>query len=138
VREFPLYNQKKKKKNSGKFTGKYKKGEDPKDAQRKGVVMSDKDFEISEEVCKIAEEVGHTESQVTLNWALQQPNTIPLVGVRTVEQLLDNLGALEFALSEEHIERLNLVSSFDLGFPHNIIGTSYQSCPWLKDSGTII
>jgi aryl-alcohol dehydrogenase-like predicted oxidoreductase len=99
--------------------------------------MSDKDYLIADEVVKVASEVKKTPSQVVLNWTLQKPNAFPLVGVRTVDQLKENLGALDFSLSKDQITRLDEVSKFELGFPHNFIGTSVKSCPWLKDGGVI-
>jgi diketogulonate reductase-like aldo/keto reductase len=43
---------------------------------------------------------------------------IPILGARTVEQLKDNIGALDVELSDEHLQRLDAVSAIDLGFPH--------------------
>jgi hypothetical protein len=39
-----------------------------------------------------------------------------------VEQLRDNLGALEVELDPAQRERLDVVSAIDLGFPHNFLG----------------
>jgi hypothetical protein len=40
--------------------------------------------------------------------------------------------ALEFTLSEDNMERLNLVAEFDVGFPQDFIGSSYETNPWVK------
>jgi aryl-alcohol dehydrogenase-like predicted oxidoreductase len=128
----------------GKLTGKYKRGhnqKEVKDAARNAVLptMTDKEYDVSETVCKIAEELKRTPAQVALNWILQQKN-VPsaLIGVRSIETLNENIKALEFTLSKEHMARLNEVSAIDLGFPHNFIGTSYQTCPWIKPAGVIV
>jgi len=122
----------------GKFTGKYKKGEKPEDAKRMGVTMSDKDYAIADEVCKIAQEIKRSAAQVALNWVLQRPERpTALIGCRTVAQLEDNLGALEFTLSKEHLQRLDDASKYELLFPHKFIGTSYQTNPWLKRGGVV-
>jgi len=128
----------------GKLTGKYKRGQNQKevkDAARNQVLptMTDKEYDISEGVIKIAEELKKTPAQVALNWILQQRH-VPsaLIGVRSIETLKENIGALEFTLSKEQMTKLNEISAIDLGFPHNFIGTSYQSCPWIKPAGVIV
>jgi hypothetical protein len=47
------------------------------------------------------------------------------VGARTLEQLQDNLGALEVSLSSSHVARLNDVSAIDLGFPHAMLASDH-------------
>lgn len=86
------------------------------ESMRKGQVNSlfkdPKNWRILDEVKAIAQECGKTPAQVALNWTLQKPGiTSPLLGVRTLEQLEDNLGALEFTLSGEQMARLDLVSN---------------------------
>jgi hypothetical protein len=40
------------------------------------------------------------------------------MGVRTLKQLEDNLGALDVALDDAQRRRLDQASAIDLGFPH--------------------
>ncbi|KAF9369888.1 hypothetical protein CPB97_003217 [Podila verticillata] len=82
-----------------------------------------KNWRIVDEVKAIAAEVGKTPAQVALNWTMQKPGiTSPLLGVRTMEQLEDNLGALEFTLSGEQMARLNAVSDpASWPFPHDVV-----------------
>jgi hypothetical protein len=47
--------------------------------------------------------------------------TAPVLGVRTVAQLTDNLGALDVELSAAHIARLNAVSEVPRVFPMDIL-----------------
>ncbi|MGH2593794.1 MAG: aldo/keto reductase, partial [Anaerolineae bacterium] len=42
----------------------------------------------------------------------------PILGARKESQIRDNLGCLEFELSEEQLQRLSDASPIDLGFPH--------------------
>ncbi|KAF9311544.1 hypothetical protein BG003_007310 [Podila horticola] len=71
-----------------------------------------KNWRILDEVRAIAAECDRTPAQVALNWTMQKPGiTAPLLGVRTMEQLEDNLGALEFTLSSEQMARLDQVSN---------------------------
>ena len=67
----------------------------------------------------VAREVGRSPSQVALNWVLNRPGVLSvIIGVRTLEQLEDNLGCLDVALDAGQLRRLEEVSTIDLGFPH--------------------
>ena len=60
----------------------------------------------------VAEEVGATANQVVYAWLAQgDPPVIPLVGASTVEQLEENLGALEVKLSREQMKHLDGASA---------------------------
>lgn len=69
---------------------------------------------------KIASEVGRTPAQVALNWVAQRPGVVStILGARTVEQLDDNLAALDFALSAEqrgHLDEVSAWKSYDLSY----------------------
>ena len=81
---------------------------------------SERNLRITEDVISIAEEIGRTPAEVALNWLLQKPGVCsPILGARTLEHLEANLRSLEFCLSEEHMERLDLQSRIELGFPHD-------------------
>jgi aryl-alcohol dehydrogenase-like predicted oxidoreductase len=108
---------------SGHLTGKYVKGDAAKTEGRvKGEAIPERFKTIAREVVKLAGEIGKSPAQVALQWLLRQPGvTSPILGARTREQLEDNLGCLDVALSDEHMRRLNEVSAFDLGFPHDFM-----------------
>jgi aryl-alcohol dehydrogenase-like predicted oxidoreductase len=77
---------------------------------------------IADEVKQIAGELGRTQAQVALAWTLVNPAvTSTILGVRTHEQLVDNLGALEVELTADQLSRLNAASAIDLGFPHEFL-----------------
>ncbi|KAF9941813.1 hypothetical protein BGZ67_003903 [Mortierella alpina] len=100
----------------GFLSGKHSKNMQDSSSKRQGFVKGhfkdDKNWQILDEVKAIAKECNRTPAQVAVNWMLQKPGiTSPLVGARTLEQLEDNLGALEFTLSEEQMARLDLVSN---------------------------
>ena len=60
----------------------------------------------------VAEEVGATANQVVLAWMVQSgPPVIPLVAASTVDQMRENLDALEIELSAEQMTRLNNTSA---------------------------
>ena len=109
---------------SGILTGKYKRDGSGEGRAALWGQIEEKKLAIAEEVAKIAGEIGCSSSQVALNWVRQQPGLmIPMIGARTVAQLEDNLGCLEFSLTEEHIGRLDQVSKIELGFPHDFLAS---------------
>lgn len=66
---------------------------------------------IMAEVVKVADEIGRPPVQIALRWLMQQKiTTIPLFSARTVEQLQEDLGACEFTLTEEQLQKLNHAS----------------------------
>ena len=96
-------------------------------ASRKGVIASSgllnaRSLAIAEVVAGIASEIGATSSQVALAWTLLNPAvTAPVLGARTLEQALDNLGALELTLSPGHIAQLDQGSRQQPIFPGRFI-----------------
>ena len=68
-------------------------------------------FEVIEVLCQLADEKGCTPGQLALSWCARQPGvTAPIIGARTMEQLSDNLGALEVDISDEDCRRLDEVA----------------------------
>jgi aryl-alcohol dehydrogenase-like predicted oxidoreductase len=60
--------------------------------------------------------------QVALAWLLAQPTVVaPIIGVRTPEQLGDNLGAVGWSLTDEELTRLQEVSAIEEGYPYRMI-----------------
>ncbi len=109
---------------AGVLSGKYNKDESAEGRAKQGAATDPHNLEITAEVIEVADEIGCTASQVAFSWARQQAGVIiPLLGVRNMEQLRDNLGCLEVTLSNEHLTRLDEVSRIDLGFPHDFLGS---------------
>jgi hypothetical protein len=46
---------------------------------------------------------------------------VPILGAKTVAQLRDNLGTLDFTLGPSQLEKLEADSKVDLGFPHDFL-----------------
>jgi len=87
--------------------------------------LSQRNLSIADTVNEIAKERGATSAQVAIAWVAAQQRRaeiIPIVGVRTVSQLNDNLGALELHLTPDELVRLDAVSAIELGFPHDFGG----------------
>lgn len=75
-------------------------------------------LKMAELVGEIANEIGCSSAQVATNWARQQaPNVIPIIGSRRLPQIEDNLRALDFPLSPDHLQRLNAANPLPAEYP---------------------
>ncbi len=75
----------------------------------------------------VAEETGRSSAQVALRWLLQRSGvTAPIIGARTLDQLDDNLGATDFALSEEQIAQLNDASDVTPPYPYDFLSNAVK------------
>jgi aryl-alcohol dehydrogenase-like predicted oxidoreductase len=67
-------------------------------------------YDALEQLEPMAAEKGCTLSQLALAWCLHQPGvTSPIVGPRTLEQYLDNLGALTVDISADDRKRIDRI-----------------------------
>ena len=70
--------------------------------------MNDQALDVAEQLRPLAEAKGCTLSQLALAWCLQQAGvTSPIIGPRTMEQLKDNLAALEVEITDEDRARID-------------------------------
>ena len=113
----------------GFLTGKYQRNQEhPSDARytdtnQKSDLFSDAAYDLLETVIAIANEKGCTPSQLALAWCAQQPGiTSPIVGIRTMEQLEQNLGAIEVKITDQDRTRIDETS-----FPGRVIVPYYQA-----------
>lgn len=68
----------------------------------------------------VAKEAEKTPAQAAINWLLQSRGvTAPIIGARTMEQLEANLGSAGWALSPEHMARLNKASNLFVSYPYD-------------------
>ena len=108
----------------GWLTGKYERDVPPQGATRLGENpqrgmeawaernAQDRTWRVVDAVREIADARGVTMSQVALSWLGARPAvTSVILGARTVEQLVDNLGAAELDLSDEETTRLTDASA---------------------------
>ena len=101
----------------GALTGKYLRGEQGR-IKLNSKRLNQNSERITNEVIRIADELGVKPSHVALKWTMQQGiSSIPIVGATKVEQLKENLAALELTLPQEYLEQLNNASAIELGFP---------------------
>jgi aryl-alcohol dehydrogenase-like predicted oxidoreductase len=84
--------------------------------------LSEQSLGIAAVVGEVAKEMGKTSAQVAVAWTLKNPAVAaPVLGVRTLAQLQDNLGALEVDLNKEQLARLDAVSRVPRVFPMDIL-----------------
>jgi aryl-alcohol dehydrogenase-like predicted oxidoreductase len=83
---------------------------------------------VIDAVRAIAEAHGATPAQVALAWLAAQPAvTSVILGARNTDQLTDNLGAAQLALSDEEISRLTDVSAPEVAdYPYGKAGTNQR------------
>ena len=99
----------------GVLTGKYSA---PSEEPRRESDVDERGLKAGETVARIAREAGCSPAQVAINWVRQKPgNIFPLLGCRTLAQSQDNLGCLNFQLSEAHMKELDVLADFKPGFP---------------------
>lgn len=69
---------------------------------------------------KISQETGKSIPQISLNWLLcNRDITSPIIGVRTIDQLEDNLGSTDWSLNETQIRELNNASELAVTYPYD-------------------
>ncbi len=101
----------------GFLTNKYHRGQaEPESARIGGVkrrYFTDKGWAIHESAENLAQQKSMTTSQVALAWLLSNPViTSPIVGPRSLDQLHDNLSAVDFQLSADEMKILDEASSW--------------------------
>jgi aryl-alcohol dehydrogenase-like predicted oxidoreductase len=93
----------------GMLTGKYRRGEQGPEGSRyqsgkfrSGEEVSEATWDVIEGVQQLAEDKGAAMDAFALAWVMAQKNdSSPIIGPRTMEQLEDNLKALDVEISEE-------------------------------------
>ncbi len=107
----------------GVLTGKYRSN----DVEKRYEDPSEEGMRMGDKVVEIAAQIGCSPSQVAINWVRQQKHAqiIPILGARTLEQLKNNLGVLDFELSDDQIKEINSLSDFQLGFPRSFLHDDY-------------
>jgi len=116
----------------GWLTGKYGRNQPPPSNSRVGRKdrwddqpeqrESELTWRVIDNLIEIGKDCGKTPAQVALNWILQQPGiTTSILGIRTLEQLKENLGCIGWQLSEEEMNRLKKASHVPLPYPYRFI-----------------
>ncbi|MBE1488547.1 aldo/keto reductase [Plantactinospora soyae] len=79
----------------------------------------------------VADELGVSAAQVAIAWTRAASRAVhPIIGVSSVRQLRDNLGAVDVVLPAEAVARLSAAVEFTAGFPADFIAECEQT-PWV-------
>ncbi|MDQ0322673.1 aryl-alcohol dehydrogenase-like predicted oxidoreductase [Pararhizobium capsulatum DSM 1112] len=77
---------------------------------------------------KVATDLGRSMAQVALNWAVNRPGiAAAIVGASRVEQLEDNLAALDFLIPAESRVELDTASAIEMPYPYALFADDYQA-----------
>lgn len=80
-------------------------------------------FEVTDGLRPLAAAKDCTLSQLVLAWCVQQPGiTSPIIGPRTMDQLVDNLGALEVEINDADRQRID-----ELVAPGRMVSPFYEA-----------
>src|SRR5215208_2498908 len=116
----------------GFLSGKYRRGEEPPEGSRISEAVesmeeywdrraTERNWRVLDVIGRISEETGKSYAQISLNWLLRQPAvTAPILGVRTMDQLEDNLGAAGWRLDEQ-VDELSEASGLEDVYPYRFI-----------------
>ncbi len=86
--------------------------------------LTDRAFNIVDAIMAVAKQCGPkaTPAQVALAWVQSRPGVASsIIGARTMDQLNDNLAALDLPLTPDQIARLDEVSNVTMPFPHEFL-----------------
>jgi aryl-alcohol dehydrogenase-like predicted oxidoreductase len=85
---------------------------------------NERTWDVIDQLLAIAGETGKTPAQVALNWVMNRPGiTAPILGVRTLAHLEDNLGASGWMLTPGQMAKLDQASDLPWPYPYD----------WLRD-----
>jgi aryl-alcohol dehydrogenase-like predicted oxidoreductase len=85
--------------------------------------FNERAFKVLDVLITVASEAATTVARVALAWVVERPGIAStIIGARTMDQLEDNLGALQVKLTAEQIKALDKVSQPKLNFPHDFLG----------------
>jgi aryl-alcohol dehydrogenase-like predicted oxidoreductase len=103
---------------SGKYTranrGQKQSGRD----QRISLELPEETYKIIDRLTELAKEKESSPASIALAWVISRPGvTSTLIGARTLDQLVQNLGALSVSLTQEEIASLDVLSEPTFSFP---------------------
>ena len=107
---------------SGVLTGKYSRGDAKATSPgRQAWIkrnLTEKAYDVIDVLKRVAEAAGTTPARAALAWVMGRPGVAsPILGARTLEQLEDNLAAIDVRLAPDAIADLDAVSKPTLNFP---------------------
>jgi aryl-alcohol dehydrogenase-like predicted oxidoreductase len=110
----------------GRLTGKIRRGRPlPENSRLHGSaefgppVDDEQLYRVVDALDEIAADTGRTIPQIAINWLLQRPTVSSvIIGARDEEQLKQNLGAVGWNLTPEHVAKLDEASRKTTAYPY--------------------
>lgn len=97
--------------------------------------LGDEVYAVVDELQRIAGELDTTPARVAIAWVQQRPGvTSTILGARTLQQLDDNLAAIDVKLGADHVARLDALTRPKLNFPAAFLGMAAN----IQAGGTVI
>jgi aryl-alcohol dehydrogenase-like predicted oxidoreductase len=107
---------------SGKYTRANAATAKPDRGERVASFLNERGLSIVDELIHIAKELGTTPAAVALAWVQGRPGVAStIIGARRLDQLDQNLAALDLRLTDAHVAALDKLSAPTLNFPANFI-----------------
>ena len=111
----------------GVLSGKYRREDhgrhEPGRGARVANLLDERVYALIDLMAGVARERDTTVARVALAWLRARPGVVsPIIGARTIDQLDDNLAALEVTLSPEEMIRLDEATRPQLAFPADFLG----------------
>ena len=110
----------------GALSGKYKRADKGRHEAGRGArvtsYLDDRTFDLLDIMEAFAKELNTTVPRIALSWVSHRPGvTSTIIGARTMEQLDDNVGALDVKLTPAHVAALDQASAPTLPFPVDML-----------------
>ncbi len=97
-------------------------------------INKEKSYDIIDVMRGIAGHHKVSVASVALNWVISQPGvTSTIIGAKTVQQLTDNISAVDLVLSPEEMQQLNEISALSSEYPGWMVNRQMQG-RWPADS----
>jgi aryl-alcohol dehydrogenase-like predicted oxidoreductase len=110
---------------SGKYTRENARTQTADRGDRVTAFLNDRSFAIIDELARIARELNTSPASVALAWVQRRPGVAStIIGARRMEQLEQNLAALDVQLTAQQAEALDRLSTPTLNFPANFLGVA--------------
>jgi aryl-alcohol dehydrogenase-like predicted oxidoreductase len=99
--------------------------------------IGDREHAVAILLTEIAAELDASPAQIALAWIMTRSPTLhPIIGARRLDQLADNLRALQVTLPDAMRNRLDQTTAIDLGFPTGFLA---DTASWVYgDTGGLV
>ncbi|MEP6783367.1 MAG: aldo/keto reductase, partial [Acidobacteriota bacterium] len=120
---------------SGKYTRANAADANPDRGDRVKAFLNERNLTVIDELLRVAGEAGATAAAVALAWLQSKPGvTSTIIGARRLDQLDQNLSALDVKLTAAQVEALDRVSEPSLNFP----APFFRMIPMFAQGGTTV